>query len=59
MAVPFFAGCTTDEHRRGDSGIDNERAKDQHRTLAPRIYEGGARRAGGALPQYEFAEMRQ
>ena len=26
--------------------------------LAPRIYEGGARRAGGVRPQYEFAGVR-
>ena len=29
----------------------------QHPTLAPRIYEGGARRAGGVQRQYVFAEV--
>ena len=31
--------------------------EDKHNPLAPRIYEGGARRAGGVLPQYECAAI--
>ena len=36
-------------------GGDKLGTEGKHNPLAPRIYEGGARRAGGVLPQCEFA----